>query len=532
MQELIEALSSPEAYAHPVDEIEVRQTHISAVFLAGDFAYKVKKPVELGFLDFTTLGKREHYCREEVRLNRRLAPDVYLGISTIVDTRQGWRLRSEEEVEADEEIVEWAVRMRRLPEGRTLERWVEEGRLRPYHVAVVGRRIAAFHDDAESSPAIRRWGRFETVARNARENLEQARTRFDEALEPALLRRLKDALERELSRLEPLITSRAERGVPVDTHGDLRLDHVYVFGDRDPPGDIVIIDCIEFNERFRYADPVADMAFLDMDLRYHGRDDLATAFDDAYFEAAGDREGRALLPFYSAYRAAVRAKVSGMSAEDGERSAEERAASAAAERAHWLLALTLLEPPRRRPGLALVGGLPGTGKSTLADALGERAGFRVLSSDRVRKELAGLDPERGAGAAFGEGLYTAEWNERTYDELLRRAEALLLEGSRVLVDASFREEGFRAAFLELAAELRVRSLFLLLEVPPERARARIRSRPRGASDADTDIYEAAAARWEPPAAATETHTRRVDTGQSRMWSVEQSLAHLRERELL
>ncbi|MDX1393256.1 MAG: AAA family ATPase [Gemmatimonadota bacterium] len=534
--ELIADLRRPGAYDPPAWNVVVVQTHISVVFLAEDRVYKVKKPVDLGFLDFTTLERRAHFCREEVRLNRRLAPDVYLGVAPIV--RRGERATFGDPLDVDDgeppaiDAVDWAVVMRRLPAESTLERWVEEGHVGPYHVAVLGRRIARFHAAADSGAEIAAWGRFEVVAGNARENLEQARPHVaGEAGGPGglterLLERLHRALERRLAALEPLIDKRARAGVPCDTHGDLHLDHVYLFADRDPPRDIVIIDCVEFNERFRFADPVSDIAFLDMDLRYHGRADLTTPLVDAYFDAADDEEGRRLLSFYSAYRAAVRAKVSGMRAVEPEVPPEERARSIESARAHWLLALGLLEPPARRPALVLIGGLPGTGKSTLASSLGERAGFEVLSSDRTRKRLAGIDPATPAAAEFGAGLYTGEWNDRTYAALLETALDGLLDGERVIVDASFREDGRRDAFLAAAADLCVPAVFLRLEAPPRRVRRRIEERGDTPSDADVDIYEAVAARWEPATAGTAPHTRVVDTGQSPAWSVEQSLAHL------
>jgi len=523
IETLIRDLSRPEAYDHPVREVTVEQTHISVVFLADDFVYKVKKPVDLRFLDFTTLERREHFCRQEVRLNRRLAPEVYLGVTPIV--RIDGRLTFGEE-EGTPDVVEWAVRMVRLPEGRRMASWLADGTLRPYHVAVVGRRLARFHASAGRGPEVSRWGRLEVVAGNARENLDQAVPHIGQTLTPALHARLSAALERELARFGPLIEERAAAGVPCDTHGDLHVDHIYLFDDRDPPGDIVIIDCIEFNERFRYADPVADIAFLDMDLRFHGRDDLARTLDDAYFEAAYDDAGRALLPFYAAYRAAVRAKVNGMRALEPEVPPADRERAAEQARSHWLLALRLLEPPVRRPCLVLVGGLPGTGKSTLADMLRDAADFEVVSSDRTRKRLAGLDASTPAAAAYGEGIYGSEWTDRTYDALLEEAERALLDGERVIVDASFREDARRSRFLSLAARLRVPSVFLRLEAPESRVRARLDARPRGPSDADADMYEALAARWEAPTRESAPSTRVVHTGQARAWSLEQALAHL------
>jgi aminoglycoside phosphotransferase family enzyme/predicted kinase len=527
LQELIDHLSRPEAYDHPADEVVVIHTHISVVFLAGDFVYKVKKPVDFGFLDFTTLERREHFCRQEVLLNRRLAPDVYLGVCPIVETGPGLRVHLDASAPSGNP-VEWAVRMTRLDDERRMSNWIADGSLRPFHVAVVARRIAQFHAGAERGPEVSRWGSLEVVAGNARENLEQSESHIGEILTTELHDRLSSALEREIQRFGPLIEERSMSGIPCDTHGDLHLDHVYLYDDREPPGDVVIVDCIEFNERFRFADPVADAAFLDMDLRYHARDDLAREFTMAYFDASGDTEGRELIGFYSAYRAAVRAKVLGMRALEPEVPAADREAATYEALSHWTMALRLLEPPAARPCLVLVGGLPGTGKSTLSGLLGEAAGFRVVSSDPTRKALAGLAPDASAAAAYGQGLYTAEWNERTYAALREEAGTALRRGERILVDASFRRDGRRRDFMELARELRLPVVFLLLEAPESRVRDRLETRPRGASDADQSTYEALAARWEATSPDTEPSTRTVHTGQTPAWSLEQALKHLEE----
>jgi predicted kinase len=256
------------------------------------------------------------------------------------------------------------------------------------------------------------------------------------------------------------------------------------------------VDCIEFNARFRFADPVADMAFLVMDLKFHGWRRLVGAFADAYFRAADDDEGPALLSFYTAYRAAVRGKVEGIELTEKEVPPAEREAALWQARRHWLLALGELEPPLRRSCLALVGGLPGTGKSTLADALAQHAGFDVVRSDLVRKELAGLSTGDEARSPFGEGIYTEEWNERTYAACLRRAKDLLFEGRRVLVDASFRQEKWRRAFLEAATTWGVPVVLFLCRAEPELVKERLAGRRNSASDADWLVYQEAARRWE------------------------------------
>jgi aminoglycoside phosphotransferase family enzyme/predicted kinase len=524
---LIEALADPAAYPEAVEKVEVRQTHISAVFLAGRHAYKIKKPVNLGFLDFRTLEDRRRYCEAEVRLNRRLAPAVYQGVVPITRTEQGFRVaRSGDRATTGGpgEVIEWAVQMERLPEEATFRSHLLRGDLDPAWVEALARRVAAFHAGAEGGAHVSAFGLFDVVARNARENFEQAAAHVGTALSRPVFERLRARTEEALARLRPLIEGRAARGVPRDTHGDLHLDHVYLFPGRQPPDDLVVIDCIEFNERFRFADPVADMAFLAMDLLFHGRRDLARSFTDAYFRASGDDEGRALVPFYTAYRAAVRGKVGAFKWAEREVPRPERERALAEARAHWLLALGELEPVDRRPCLVLVGGLPGAGKSTLARALAGHANLHVLRTDVIRKELAGRD----AGAPAAGAIYTPEWTERTYAECLRRAEEGLFQGERVLVDATFREDGRRQTFLEAAARWGVPAVCLLCRADPEVARARIQARRNDASDADWSVYLELVKSWEKPGPRTRRLVRDVATGGSPEQALAQALAILRE----
>lgn len=513
LPELIAALSEPAAYPAPAP-VRAVQTHISAVFLVGDVVYKVKKSVDLGFLDFSTLAKREHFCGEEVRLNRRLAPEVYLGVVPVVRTGAGLR------VEAEGEPVEWAVKMVRLPEGVTLLDRLGHDSLTPAVLETLAGRLAAFHAAAERGPHIAEVGGFDTVAFNARENFRQSAGQIGRTVERPVFERLSDLTESALFALRPLMESRAARGVPCDTHGDLRLDHVYLFPDRPPPGDVVIIDCIEFNERFRFADPVADVAFLAMDLGVHGRGDLAGVLTDAWFRAAGDEEGRALLAFYSGYRAVVRAKVEGFAAGEPEVPTPARAAAAERSRRHWLWALGAMEPdPVRRPALVLAAGLPGTGKSTLAAALAERAGFALVRSDLVRKEL----PDRPAG----EALYSAEWSDRTYAECLRRAAEVVRGGGRVIVDANFREERRRAEFLSAARDLGVSSAVLVCTAEAETIRRRLDGRRGDASDADWAVYRKLAGLWEPPGPATRRVMHEIRTDLADVAADDAAIAALR-----
>lgn len=502
----IEALSSPAAYPEPVENVEVRQTHISVVFLAGEFVYKIKKPVNPGFLDFTTLEKRLHFCHEEVRLNRRLAPDVYLGVVPLVRTPAGLRLASRRCQPADEgEIIEWAVKMRRLPKEAALLERLRHGEVCAELIESLAGKIAAFHRTADTNERIASFGRLDAVARIVRDVFTNSAHQVGKTVSRAVFERLIVLTEGRLSRLRPLIEKRASQGKPRDAHGDLRLDHIYYFPDKAAPADLVIIDCIEFNERFRFIDPVCDMAFVVMDLAFHGRRDLARAFADAYFHSSGDAEGRELLPLYSAYRATVRGEVEGMLAVEKEVPEAERSAAEVRTRAFWLLALSELEEPRKKPCLLFMAGLPGTGKSKLAAALAERADFCLIRSDVVRKEVAAQI------RSASEDIYTPEWTERTYAECLSRAVPLLFEGKRVLIDATFREEKQRRMFVEATVRWGVLGAMLLCRAEPDTVRRRLEQRRGDVSDADWAIYLHLAASWEEPGAFTQRYCHVIST---------------------
>lgn len=522
---LINALSQPAAFPFPVTEIEVMQTHISVVFLAGEFVYKLKKPVKLSFLDFSTLEQRRHFCEAEVRLNRRLAPDVYLGVVPIT------KADSHLQFEGTGAAVEWAVKMRRLPKEATLEHRLKANEIESRQIESLARRLAGFHAVADAGAHISAFGRFDNVARNIRENFVVAAPKVGRTVSIAVRDRLLALTENELCTRQTLIDARSARGVPRDTHGDLHLDHVYLFPDRQPPGDLLIIDCIEFNERFRYTDPIADMAFLAMDLQFHGRWDLARLFCEAYFAESGDDEGRPLLSLYLSYRAAVRGKVDGLQLDEQEIPEAARAAALVRAKGHWLLALTNLERPARRPCVILVGGLPGTGKSTLAKQLADRAGFLVIRSDVVRKELAGIPAHTKAAGPVNAGIYTPEWTGRTYAECRARAEKLLFAGERVLIDATFMEEQHRRSMLQMARDWGVRGLFFVCETPAKIVRARLAARTGDPSDADWVVYQSACERWEEPGLDTTRQLYRLDTSAPVEMAVEQALGVLRENEL-
>jgi aminoglycoside phosphotransferase family enzyme/predicted kinase len=491
LQQLITDLSKPQAYPNLVDEIEVRQTHISVVFLAGGFVYKLKKPVNFGFLDFSTLEKRKHYCEEEVRLNRRLARDVYEGVVPV--TQQDDRL----EWGGAGDVVEWGVKMRRLPDAARLGDRLQRGEIRTEDLIELGRVLADFHHRAVDASQAEQYGSFATVTGNARENFSQSARQIGSTISSAVFSKLQQLTERELAARQALIATRAAAGRTKETHGDLHLKHVYFFPEAHGAARWVIIDCIEFSERFRFADPIADVAFLLMDLRFHGHAEAARVLAEAYQQASGDVEGMALLPFYTAYRASVRGKVEGMELLEEEIPQEEKDAARNRSRAHWLLAYRILLPAQERPRLLGIGGLPGTGKTTLAQKLAETERFTLIRSDMVRKELAGLPATATGAAGFGEGLYSPALTERTYAECLRRAEERLFQGESVIVDANFRAPAQRQQFYETARRWALPPLLLWCQTDPSLVKERLERRRADASDADWAIYQQAAAQMEP-----------------------------------
>ena len=468
--------------------MELRETHISSVFLTEDTVYKVKKPVQLGFLDFTDLQARKHFCETEVELNRRLAPKVYRGVRPVVRDASGTHhIVTQDAVPDGSHIVDYAVEMQRLNDADAADQRLSAGKLDADALSRIAQRLATFHASARCDAETSRYGERALIEQNVIENFEQTRDSAPEFLSPEEIAAIetwqRQFLEREHARFE----ARIEAGRIRDGHGDLRLEHCYL-----GPGDEVqIIDCIEFNDRFRYGDVCADVAFLAMDLAWHERPDLSESFLASYARAADDYDLYTVVDFYESYRAYVRGKVSSMLAADPQAEQASRDHARATVRKYYLLAEACSREPLVKPRLFAVGGIIAAGKSTLANTLAALVHAPVIEADRTRKRLAGSDPQTPWHDAAFAGHYGPEQTRAVYDELLRRAELILRSGRSVILDASFRRRAHRQAAQALCSRLGCELSFIECTAPEAVCRQRLRERAQGpsVSDGRADIFD-------------------------------------------
>jgi len=493
-EELIAGLLRPAAYPKPVAHVERIDTHISTVLLAGDHAYKLKKPVAFDFVDFSTAERRRLCCVEEVRLNRRTAPQIYVDVVAITGPRTAPRIA------ADGEPFEHAVHMRRFDEERILARLARRGQLTAAHIDRLAAVIAGFHHEAEraiggAAPA--------EVARWAEENFAFMRDRVRSAADRARLDALASWSGAELRAQSARMAARSADGFVRDCHGDLHLGNIVALNDEPVP-----FDAIEFNAGLRRIDVMNDIAFTFMDLLDHDLPALAWRLIGAYVEHTGDYDGLALLRFYAVYRALVRAKIALIRQQQPRVAPHLRLHEHRSFEQYLALAERLCVPGARR--LVVMSGLSGSGKSTVAQRLAEALGGIRVRSDVERKRLFGLAPgARSDGSIYGESATRA-----TYARLADVARAVIGAGLPAIVDAAFLKQAERSSFRALAAELGARHTLVLCEAPPDVLRARVAARAAQRSDpseADVDVLQRQFDWREPLADDKCSDARHIDT---------------------
>jgi len=474
-ERLIAALADPARYPHPVDHVERLETHISWVLLAGEHAYKIKKPVNLGFLDFSTLAARKRCCEEELRLNRRTAPELYLAVVAITGTD------AEPALDGDGPPIEYAVKMRRFDQAGLLDRVAKRGELSPALVDRIALGIADFHARIAVAPPESAFGRPDQVTAPALANFEHVERLIGASPDAKQsdvpqLERLRAWTAREGERLAPAFAARKAQGFVRECHGDLHLGNIALVDGVPTP-----FDCIEFNAELRWIDVMSELAFLVMDLLDDRLPAAAYRCLNAYLEATGDYDGLAVLRYYLVYRAMVRAKVACIRAHQPGLAGDARAAVEGEYRGYFHLAERLAQIGG--PALVLMHGLSGSGKTTVAQALLERIGAVRIRSDVERKRLHGLAADARTQSAVAGGIYGADATRRTYAQLAEAAASAIRAHWPAIVDATFLRRAERAAFRDLARELAAPFVVLSCEAPEAVLRERIVARARGGGDA-------------------------------------------------
>ncbi|TVS12259.1 MAG: hypothetical protein EA419_05545 [Wenzhouxiangella sp.] len=499
--DLIDALRDPARYPHPVDEVDVLETHISWVLLAGDWVYKIKKPVDFGFLDFSTLALREHFCREELRLNRRHAADLYDAVVAVTGAPE------EPVLGGTGEPLEFAVRMHRFDQDSRFDQLLEAGRLAPGRMDELAEELAALHELAERAGPAGEFGTPAQVVAPMRDNFATLLDCVESPERRRLLNQLGQWTEAQFERLAGRLQERLEHGFVRECHGDVHLGNVALLDDS-----TILFDCLEFSPELRWTDVIADLAFAVMDLRDRGAERLSWRLLDRYLARTGDYGGLDLLAFYTVYRAMVRAKVAALSLADA---ADEAQRQHLAGEVDNYLALARSVASTRRPALVLTCGVSGSGKSWLSERLVERPGLVRVRSDVERKRLHGLAGHASSDSGLGRGLYSAEATEKTYARLAELAEGIVRAGYPVLIDATFLEQDRRARFAALAGELEVAFGILActaeVDVLKERIKGRV-SRGKDASEADLAVL-ARQLEAVQPCAPGEGDLLTIDTGQ-------------------
>lgn len=492
LDNIVKTMLSGDFYPHPATTVEKRETHISIVFLTEKYAYKIKKPVDLQFLNFTDLEKRDRFCREEVALNQRLSSGVYLEVLPITLSDQGYALNG------TGEVVEYAVKMVRLNDQDCLDRRLRRNSVTVDDLERIARKLARFYDQAASNPRISAMGAWEIIWKNCVENFEQIEaldlngTGDHKNVDDHYFQIIRSATQAFLKRHKHIFESRAAKGKIRDCHGDLKSEHVYL-------GPVIqIVDCIEFNERFRYSDICADLAFLAMDIDDKGHPELAQALIDAFLKYHDDPELMVLMTFYKCYRAMVRVKVLSFQVEQTP-SKSHRKNLLKQEKQRLLTLAYRYAVHFTRPTVFVACGMPASGKSTLASALASALDLKVISSDITRKTLFKLDPDHSQVNDFESGIYSENATALTYGKLLLLAQEVVQKGDSVVIDATYSRQAQRMEMVRFCRDMDVDLIFIHCRAEIETLKKRLQSRESqpGVSDARQGHLSRFISRFEP-----------------------------------
>lgn len=481
---MVEALCETSGLGSDDSPVEIIQTHISVVLLGKRHVLKLKKPVDFGFVDYTTLEKRRLACEAEVSLNRRLCRDTYLKVQPVVEIngRVGFSDIGN--------IVDYGVLMKRLPADRMLDSLIARNEVNEKTIDRIAGRLSDFYREAKRGPQVDVFGTPEAIRNNWNENFTQTAPYIDRTITASEFGLIRRWISGWLDTSSDLLSERVRGSFVCEGHGDLRAESICI------TDGICIFDCIEFNERFRCGDVASEVAFLAMDLDARGRPDLGYYFAERYQEKTSDAELFTLLPFYRCYRAFVRGKVLSFRLDEPEFNDAQQRDAALRARNYFSLARRYASP-LHQPTVVAVMGLSGTGKTSVARAIGAELGVRVISSDAIRKSLFGSARQH---PVYGEGIYTAEANRLTYRTLLNRGRSLLKENWAVILDATFQRADDRSAARDMTAALGARWRLIECQLTPDLIRSRLgdRARQSDLSEATWETHVRQREEFEPP----------------------------------
>jgi len=486
-QGLIKFLSDPGTYGLKNEIVEIIQTHSSYVFKAGNYVYKLKKPVDFGFLDFSTLGKRKYYCEQEVILNSRLS-DSYLGVIQVKYDHGNYSFQK------SGDVVDYLVKMKRIPEKYFMKNLLNKNKITKKEIINLTKRLYEFYSSQISSEKLLKYGGPKDIRKTLKQNRELGSKFIGKTISETAFDAIKYFNNRFLKVNEVLLKTRVEKGYVKDCHGDLHLDHIII-----RPREIEIFDCIEFNNNFRFIDYACDIAYLSMDLDYNGYLDYSQYFVNSILEKMDDDKADRLVDFYKCYRAYVRGKVGSIRVEDENIKKTERERSYVEAKKYFQLSLrySLFGSD---PAVIIVFGLIASGKTTFAGRLSSELGCKLISSDVVRKELAGIPLTQMGGDGFYKGLYSKQMTNNTYSEIFKRGKEELDKNNIVILDASFSNKKYRASIIKKSEKWNFKIHFIEIKAFDKDIKQRLLKREYkpSISDARLDLLQTFKTNYDKP----------------------------------
>jgi len=498
---IVRSLLKPDNYDHPVDSVELIETHISWVFLTGAFVYKVKKPVDMGFLDFSTLEKRHYYCNEEFRLNSRLAPEIYLGVVTVTGPED------QATIAGSGNIIDYAVKMLQFPQQMQLDRMLAADSLESQHIDALARWVAEFHQDTSVASNEDHYGEPEQILKPMTDNISHLKSLLTKPSSLEKIDKLEQWILTQYHQAETIFVQRKNQGYIRECHGDLHLRNL-AYIDESP----LAFDCIEFDPELRWLDVISDAAFLIMDLDDRQQPEFAQQFLNTYLEITGDYNATKVIHFYLVHRALVRAKVEAITAKQSTQDSQAEKDAELAFAGYLELAISYLEPTK--PKIIITYGMSASGKTTLSQPLVEKLPAIRIRSDVERKRLFNKLSSTETSADFNSGIYTSEASSKTYHYLTEVTEIVLDAGYTVIVDAAFLKHTQRQLFRQLANRKNVPFIILEFTAQPDTLRQRINSREKDMSDADQSVLEHQLSNWKPMSDEEQPDIIGIDTESS------------------